>query len=371
MRRRIPVAPAQHPHAPVKVVYKYYLEASDSEADSDGDESEGERECQTWVGSTEKWLCPVCQIHRPFSTREMLVFHLTRDHPQVKVKWRALPGKSSREVRWQVNLVVPDPAELESDSSISSDQEEDKEEEDEDQGRQEKEGEDEDEEEEVAGVCLDFPKAERLSEPPPSRQSITVPGEDVGMRPSLSSDEEDVKPFLLTTGGQKSYRGSLPMRYPSPPPPDQQLGPAAQWPYQDGQNSYSCRIGGPRIFDLVSRLPLDEFGVLSWAIVDREEGLFEMEDIRDEDKVMLALWNRWVFLKRPQFMAGEYIDGVKNFIDKYWRMIHRAAGWGALRTFLLSFLKDRYLTLPQVSEALKYYESKTGMDMWYQAAGGP
>lgn len=27
--------------------------------------------------------------------------------------------------------------------------------------------------------------------------------------------------------------------------------------------------------------------------------------------------------------------GVKDFLDEYWRMIHLAAGWGALRAFLL------------------------------------
>lgn len=43
---------------------------------------------------------------------------------------------------------------------------------------------------------------------------------------------------------------------------------------------------------------MDEFGVMSWEIVHREEELFEMEDVRDEDKVMLALWNRWIMLNR-------------------------------------------------------------------------
>lgn len=66
----------------------------------------------------------------------------------------------------------------------------------------------------------------------------------------------------------------------------------------DGQEVYSCRIGGPRIYDLLNELSLDEFGLMSWAIVDREEELFEMDDVRDEDKVMLALWNRWIMLHK-------------------------------------------------------------------------
>ncbi len=43
---------------------------------------------------------------------------------------------------------------------------------------------------------------------------------------------------------------------------------------------------------------MEEFGIMSWAIIDREELLFEMEDVRDEDKVMLALWNRYIMVHR-------------------------------------------------------------------------
>lgn len=100
-----------------------------------------------------------------------------------------------------------------------------------------------------------------------------------------------------------SYRGSLPERYPSPPPPSNPEGPAAQYPYlyvleKDGEVPYSCRPTGPKIYDLLNSLPLEPFGVLSWMIVDREEDLYELEDVNDEDKSMLALWNRWIMLNR-------------------------------------------------------------------------
>ena len=94
-----------------------------------------------------------------------------------------------------------------------------------------------------------------------------------------------------------SYRGSLPAQYPDPPPPSDPLGPAAQPPYLSG-DQYSCRPGGPRLFDLLNYLPLEPFGVLSWMIVDREEEIYELDDVADKDKVMLALWNRWIFLNR-------------------------------------------------------------------------
>ena len=107
----------------------------------------------------------------------------------------------------------------------------------------------------------------------------------------------------LATATRQSYRGNLPTRYPSPPPKEDSLGPAAQYPYlpektPDGQELYSCRVGGPRIFDLLTLLPTEEFGVMLWEIIQREEELFEMEDVRDEDKVMLALWNRWIMVNR-------------------------------------------------------------------------
>ena len=38
---------------------------------------------------------------------------------------------------------------------------------------------------------------------------------------------------------------------------------------------------------------------------------------------------------RTDFVFKGYRKGVMAFIDQYWHMIHRAAGWGALRAFLL------------------------------------
>lgn len=69
-------------------------------------------------------------------------------------------------------------------------------------------------------------------------------------------------------------------------------------PNERGDVYYSCRPGGPRLFDFMNPLPLEPFGVLKWVIIDREEELFEVDDILDEDKVMLVLWYRWIFLNR-------------------------------------------------------------------------
>lgn len=81
------------------------------------------------------------------------------------------------------------------------------------------------------------------------------------------------------------------------------FGPSAVPPYLPetdvrGDVYYSCRPGGPRLFDVMNTLSLEPFGVLKWVIIDREEELFELDDILDEDKVMQALWFRWIFLNR-------------------------------------------------------------------------
>ncbi|KAF8880074.1 hypothetical protein BD779DRAFT_1550327 [Infundibulicybe gibba] len=121
---------------------------------------------------------------------------------------------------------------------------------------------------------------------------------------------------------------------------------------------YSCRPGGPYIYDLLDTLPLAQFGAITWSVLEREEEIFESDDIRDVDKVMHALWARWVTLHRVQFVADAY-DGTIAFIDEYWRMIHRAAGWDALRSSCL------FLTGHEVANVLRHYDSLTGRAFWY------
>ena len=77
-----------------------------------------------------------------------------------------------------------------------------------------------------------------------------------------------------------------------PPPKHAKYGAAAEPPL------HSCRPGGPRLYDLLNELPMEPFGVLAWSITHREEEIFEHEDISDEDKVVMALWNRWIMLNR-------------------------------------------------------------------------
>lgn len=61
---------------------------------------------------------------------------------------------------------------------------------------------------------------------------------------------------------------------------------------------YSCRPTGPSVFDLLGTLPMEKFGVLDWDVIDREEEIWESDDVREEYKVMQALWMRWIMLNR-------------------------------------------------------------------------
>lgn len=50
---------------------------------------------------------------------------------------------------------------------------------------------------------------------------------------------------------------------------------------------------------------------------------------------ILTVKHNWVTTSRTKFVYEGYLKGMKDFIDRYYAMIHRAAGWAALRTFLL------------------------------------
>lgn len=80
---------------------------------------------------------------------------------------------------------------------------------------------------------------------------------------------------------------------------DDFLDPSIRPPYLPFKTvEFSCRPGGPRLYDILGAKSLDEFGILAWSVIDREEELFEMDKVRDEDKVMQALWSRWIALNR-------------------------------------------------------------------------
>ena len=123
---------------------------------------------------------------------------------------------------------------------------------------------------------------------------------------STSTRSSNARSSVSTTStSTTAIRPDRPSRYPTPPPADNLLGPAAQPPYLPAKSEYggptvyhSYRPGGPCLFDLLNTLPLDPFGVLDWEILDREEEIYESDDVKEEYKVMHALWARWIMLNR-------------------------------------------------------------------------
>ena len=109
----------------------------------------------------------------------------------------------------------------------------------------------------------------------------------------------------MATTTTATPRISSEARYPTPPPPDDPLGPAARPPYLPAYSEYggptvyySCRPGGACLFDLLGTLPMKEFGILEWEVLDREEEIYESDDVKEEYKVMHALWARWIMRHR-------------------------------------------------------------------------
>jgi hypothetical protein len=107
---------------------------------------------------------------------------------------------------------------------------------------------------------------------------------------------------VATSSTQKTPR---PERFPTPPPSSDPLGPAAQRPYLPAKSeyggpdiSYSCRPNGECLYDLLNTLPMEPFGVLAWDVLDREDEIYDSNNVKDEYKVMHALWARWIVLNR-------------------------------------------------------------------------
>jgi hypothetical protein len=95
----------------------------------------------------------------------------------------------------------------------------------------------------------------------------------------------------LTSAATSLSPSPSPLPTATPPTP---LGPLAQPPYLPYSSiHYSCRPGGPRLFDLLRDDDRCPGGVLEWELTEVEEEIFELNDVRDEDKVMWALWGRW------------------------------------------------------------------------------
>jgi hypothetical protein len=124
--------------------------------------------------------------------------------------------------------------------------------------------------------------------------------------PTLSRGRSTTGASLATvTPVRTTQRSAGDGKFPIPPPFDNPLGPAAQPPYLPAHSDYggptvyySCRPGGACLFDLLGTLPMKQFGILEWEVLDREEEIYESDDMKEEHKIMHALWARWILLYR-------------------------------------------------------------------------
>ncbi|KAF8555799.1 hypothetical protein OG21DRAFT_811504 [Imleria badia] len=274
------------PRTSVSVVY------SCPPADGASSHSEGSR-TTTAKSSMKDWLCPLCDLHKKFDNSKMLDKHLAWDHPSVRMHWDQHYTTLSLTIpdsQPEINPVITRPVLIRelSTSEPSAD---------------------------VRHVEKN--KSVDPDEKPLSCISSTPSGvasEFGSSSVSTPFTEEDLKPKYDTSGysnhggtdtwsRSSSVSGRSASQVLSGADAREGLGPSAVPPYlpetdERGDVYYSCRIGGPRLFDFLNTLSLKPYGVLKWVIIDREEELFELDDILDEDKVIQALWFRWIFLHR-------------------------------------------------------------------------
>ncbi|KZT28042.1 hypothetical protein NEOLEDRAFT_952938 [Neolentinus lepideus HHB14362 ss-1] len=315
----------------IEVVYQLQLR-DDPEP---GDESDVPRQphlYEEYKAVMDKLLCPICNLHGVFSASSLLKKHLERDHSEVGVIW-----EFSSESR-QIILSVPHP-DSDYDETTSS--------------PPESTSVESDAEDATARWPLITPSPSR--DPSRSQALSTDPVENMTVDSSPSHLKVKLRPkYHASRSPTASSQAQSSIAAPN-------LGPAARPPYlPHGNIQFSCRPDGPRLYDLLNTLPMDQFGVMSWFVVDKEEEIFELDDVRDEDKVMMALWSRWILLNRNKFVH-DYFQGTVAFIDEYWEMIKLAAGWSALRVWLLMLVVNRFLEGSHVAKILKHYEQLAGM----------
>lgn len=131
-------------------------------------------------------------------------------------------------------------------------------------------------------------------------------------------------------------------RYPTPPPYADLEGPACVPPFTPEslglpEDWYSTRPGGPRCYDALQADDMrvyEKLGILAWHVSEQEEDFFELNSILDADKAIRALWARFIALHRRDFRQ-DFNEDTRMFINDNWLLIHKAAGFAALRVWLL------------------------------------
>ncbi|KAF8631491.1 hypothetical protein AX15_002378 [Amanita polypyramis BW_CC] len=322
-----------------------------------------------------KWFCPLCDLLGRFETREMLKVHLGLDHKEAFFDWLQPTTENEQQgVSWRLLVLMPetdrgmpdlDNLSLEHRVTASTP--------------------------ETIPPPTSAPIEPPSSPPITTRTSVTVSDKP---RPEPTTTTNTLSPRLPPRANDDPYflfppdepitpapsssppihvpKKPRPPQYPRPPPSSYRLGPAARKPYLPAKSpyggpdiDYSTRIGGPYLFDLLQLLPLEPYGLLDWMVLEREAEIFNDDELTDELKVIVALWARWMMLNKNVF-AKNCVEGVRQFIDEYWRMIHLAAGWEALVYQILVFVAYRLIGQSEVIPLILYYEKLVGMDYWVE-----
>ncbi|KZV76587.1 hypothetical protein PENSPDRAFT_646017 [Peniophora sp. CONT] len=128
-------------------------------------------------------------------------------------------------------------------------------------------------------------------------------------------------------------------------------------PTEDGKFIYySCRPGGPRIYDYLQTLSLKPYGLMRWQVEETEAHILEAEGLSDVGKCMHALHNRWFFLHEVEM----YVNPAKciaEFVHTWWRHIYNMVGIKALKFYLLEFGHLKYLTPRQSGDICQQYRA--------------
>ncbi|KAI0053124.1 hypothetical protein FA95DRAFT_1552611 [Auriscalpium vulgare] len=289
-RNGITVAPETRSGDPVRLLIRLVEPASsDSEDPDDGNVSR-------YQAKLMRWKCPLCDTHGlpGFNNKDMLDAHLSWDHSEVSFKWEC----NENFVDCQLTLSVPDVSDEK--TSVGSPSRSPS------------------PEEALATATVeegidpsqvsDTRLPHETAEAPMSSSTVKVEWDEPSGSstiPTLSSQSSSTAPTMSRFATPIRIERETPHPTADPLPsfdiPAPPMGPTAQYPYLPA-DAYSCRPGGPRLFDLLPPLSRDLYGVMVWAVIDKEEELFELDDVRDEDKVIQALWNRWILL-------GRYVPG--------------------------------------------------------------
>ena len=328
-----------------------------------------------------KWFCPLCNLHGKFARREMLAIHLQRDHQEMFIEWlRPTENETHEGVSWRLHVLIPEI----DDQAIGST----------DRVAREITPDPVSESmaifpaapEQPAGGAVDMP----TTSPPITPQArITVLPMALGVQDE--ADPANLFPrtpppaprrsitLVTPTTSPKAFKPKpskaappkpRPPQYPRPPPSSNRLGAAARKPFLPAKSTfggpdiyYSIRPAGPCLLDLLGLLPLERFGVFDGMVLDREEEIYNDDELPDEEKVIIALWARWILLNKVKF-EEDRAGGVKTFIDEYWRMIHLAAGWQALVYQLLVLAAWRLLKHDEITPLIEHYEELVGAEFW-------